>query len=206
MTLITATFIKSVILIFFWPAVIGAAIVGGLGPGVFASVLSVALADYFLIAPLKSFTLTDPTEVVPFVVFLVTSYLVSSLTATLRKERAKATEAALENAHLAATLDQQATELEQQLEESQSLQEELEASSEELIERTAEAEVANKFSSGILASIPDPFCLCLELSLLDIPFERQVPLPIVYKSMRLLRAYKPDLLGRQSRDCRTQDD
>ena len=36
--------------------------------------------------------------------------------------------------------------------------------------------------------------LCLELTLLGIPFERQVPLPIVYKSMTLLRAYKPDLL------------
>jgi GxxExxY protein len=32
------------------------------------------------------------------------------------------------------------------------------------------------------------------LTLLGIPFERQVPLPIVYKSMTLLRAYKPDLL------------
>src|SRR6185295_13628580 len=42
-------------------------------------------------------------------------------------------------------------------EESQSLQEELEASSEELIERTAEAEAADKFSRGILSSISDPF-------------------------------------------------
>src|SRR6476659_6619859 len=73
-SLIAAPFIKNVILIFFWPAVIGSAIIGGLGPGVFASVLSLVLADYFLIAPLKSFTLTDPAEVVPFIVFLVTSY------------------------------------------------------------------------------------------------------------------------------------
>ena len=36
--------------------------------------------------------------------------------------------------------------------------------------------------------------MCLELSLRDIPFERQVALPIVYKSMTLQRAYKPDLL------------
>ncbi|MEO8194869.1 MAG: GxxExxY protein [Gemmatimonadales bacterium] len=28
-------------------------------------------------------------------------------------------------------------------------------------------------------------CLCLELTLLGIPYERQVPLPIVYKSMRV---------------------
>jgi signal transduction histidine kinase/PAS domain-containing protein len=156
-TLIVKPFVQSVILIFFWPAVIGTAIVGGLGPGVFASLLSVVLADYFLIAPLKSLTLSDPAEFVPFGVFLLTSYLVSSLTSTLRKERTRATEAAHENAHLATTLEQQAMELEQQLEESQSLQEELEASSEELIERSAEAEAANRFSTGILASIAEPF-------------------------------------------------
>jgi GxxExxY protein len=37
-------------------------------------------------------------------------------------------------------------------------------------------------------------CLCLELSLREIPFERQVPPPIIYKSTPLLRAYKPDLI------------
>src|SRR4029079_13395738 len=74
LSLLVAPFIRNVILIFFWPAVIGAAIIGGLGPGVFSSVISLVLADYFLIAPLQSLTLTDPAEVVPFVVFLLTSY------------------------------------------------------------------------------------------------------------------------------------
>ena len=37
-------------------------------------------------------------------------------------------------------------------------------------------------------------CLSLELTLRGIQFERQIPLPIVYKSMTLPRAYKPDLL------------
>jgi signal transduction histidine kinase/PAS domain-containing protein len=156
-TMFAQQYVQSVILIFFWPAVMGAAMFGGLGPALVASILSVALADYFLIAPLRSFSPTNPAEVVPFVVFLITSYLVSMLTARIQRERQRATEAATENATLAEKLDQQTMELEQQLEESQSLQEELEQSSEELVERTSEAEAADRFSRGILSSIADPF-------------------------------------------------
>jgi GxxExxY protein len=57
----------------------------------------------------------------------------------------------------------------------------------------AAIEVHRLLGPGLLESTYEE-CLCLELVLLGIPFERQVPLPIVYKSMRLLRAYKPDLL------------
>lgn len=57
----------------------------------------------------------------------------------------------------------------------------------------AAIEVHRSLGPGLLESAYEE-CLCLELSLLGIPFERQVPLPIVYKSMTLLRAYKPDLL------------
>jgi GxxExxY protein len=57
----------------------------------------------------------------------------------------------------------------------------------------AAIEVHRFLGPGLLESAYEE-CLCLELSLLGIPFERQVPLPIVYKSMTLLRAYKPDLL------------
>jgi GxxExxY protein len=57
----------------------------------------------------------------------------------------------------------------------------------------AAIEVHRLLGPGLLESAYEE-CLCLELSLSDIPFERQVPLPIVYKSMTLLRAYKPDLL------------
>ena len=57
----------------------------------------------------------------------------------------------------------------------------------------AAIEVHRLLGPGLLESTYEE-CLCFELSLLGIPFERQVPLPIVYKSMTLLRAYKPDLL------------
>lgn len=156
-TLAISPLLQNVVFVFFWPAVIGSAVFGGLGPAVLASVLSVAFADWFLIAPKFNFNLTSPAELVPLAVFLVTSVLVASMANTLQTARRRATDVATENARLATSLEQQAIELEQQLEESQSLQEELEASSEELVERSAEAEAAEKFSNSILASISDPF-------------------------------------------------
>jgi GxxExxY protein len=61
----------------------------------------------------------------------------------------------------------------------------------------AAIEVHRLLGPGLLESTYEE-CLCHELALLGIPFERQVPLPIVYKSMTLLRAYKPDLLVDQA--------
>lgn len=57
----------------------------------------------------------------------------------------------------------------------------------------AAIEVHRVLGPGLLESTYEE-CLCLELVLSDLPFERQIPLPIVYKSIRILRAYKPDLL------------
>ena len=57
----------------------------------------------------------------------------------------------------------------------------------------AAIEVHRQLGPGCLESTYEE-CLCLELIALKIPFERQVPLPIVYKSTTILRAYKPDLL------------
>jgi GxxExxY protein len=57
----------------------------------------------------------------------------------------------------------------------------------------AAIEVHRLLGPGLLESAYEE-CLCHELSLRCIPFERQVTLPIVYKSMTLQRAYKPDLL------------
>jgi len=54
-------------------------------------------------------------------------------------------------------------------------------------------EVHRLLGPGLLESTYEE-CLCFELTLLSIPFDRQIPLPIVYKSMTLPRAYKPDLL------------
>ena len=57
----------------------------------------------------------------------------------------------------------------------------------------AAIEVHRLLGPGLLESTYEE-CLCLELTLAGIPFERQISLPIVYKSVSLARAYKPDLL------------
>ena len=57
----------------------------------------------------------------------------------------------------------------------------------------AAIEVHRHLGPGCLESTYEE-CLCLELIALNIPFERQVPLPIIYKSTKILRAYKPDLI------------
>jgi GxxExxY protein len=57
----------------------------------------------------------------------------------------------------------------------------------------AAIEVHRLLGPGLLESTYEE-CLCLELSLFGIPFERQLRLPIVYKSVTLLRAYRVDLL------------
>ena len=130
---------------------------GGAGPGLLASFLSVVVADYFVLGPSRSFELTDPIEILQTIVFLTIAGAVGYTAGKLQAARLLAGEAALQNASLATEMEQQAMELEQQLEESQSLQEELEQSSEALVQRTAEAEEADQFSRGILESISDPF-------------------------------------------------
>ncbi len=57
----------------------------------------------------------------------------------------------------------------------------------------AAIEVHRLLGPGLLESAYEE-CLCYELSLRGIPFEQQVTLPVVYKSMTLGKAYKPDLL------------
>lgn len=57
----------------------------------------------------------------------------------------------------------------------------------------AAIEVHKHLGRGLLESAYEEF-LCHELSLRKITFKRQVPLPIVYKNVRLDCGYKMDLL------------
>jgi signal transduction histidine kinase/PAS domain-containing protein len=155
-TLPLASLLQRVVFVLFWPAVIGSAWFGGLGPAVLASALSVFAVDYFIVGP-GDVALSSPDDLVPFAVFLLASSAVALLTTATRAARRDAAEAASRNAELAHELELQATELEQQLEESQSLSEELEQSSEELADRTAAAERAEHFAKAILDSITHPF-------------------------------------------------
>jgi GxxExxY protein len=57
----------------------------------------------------------------------------------------------------------------------------------------AAIEVHKALGPGLLESAYEE-CLCHELTLRGIPFERQKPLPIVYKGIRLECGYRLDLL------------
>ncbi|HXA18389.1 MAG TPA: GxxExxY protein, partial [Thermoanaerobaculia bacterium] len=57
----------------------------------------------------------------------------------------------------------------------------------------AAIEVHRTLGPGLLESIYEE-CLCRELSLRDIPFVRQLALPIEYKRLKLDCAYRIDLL------------
>ncbi len=54
-------------------------------------------------------------------------------------------------------------------------------------------EVHRELGPGLLESAYEE-CLCHELNLATIPFERQLPLPVVYKGLRLDCGYEMDLV------------
>jgi GxxExxY protein len=53
-------------------------------------------------------------------------------------------------------------------------------------------EVHRELGPGLLESTYEE-CLCYELSKAGLPFERQVPLPVTYKTVRLDCSYKLDI-------------
>jgi GxxExxY protein len=57
----------------------------------------------------------------------------------------------------------------------------------------AAIEVHRALGPGLLESAYEE-CLCRELRLRSVPFERQRPLPVEYKGTRLVCAYRADLL------------
>jgi len=58
---------------------------------------------------------------------------------------------------------------------------------------SAAIEVHRALGPGLLESAYEE-CLCRELSLRKVPFERQVPLPVEFKGLRLDCGYRLDLL------------
>jgi GxxExxY protein len=57
----------------------------------------------------------------------------------------------------------------------------------------AAIEVHRHLGPGLLESVYEE-CLCRELALAGLPFERQKPLPIAYKGVKLDGAYRLDLV------------
>ena len=57
----------------------------------------------------------------------------------------------------------------------------------------AAMEVHRALGPGLLESTYE-MCLCRELSLREIPFERQVPIPVEYKGVKLDCGYRADVI------------
>ncbi|MBY0276228.1 DUF4118 domain-containing protein [Candidatus Binatia bacterium] len=70
----------------FLTGVLFAAVWGGLGPSLAASVLALLVYDFFFVEPVLTLSVTKPHDVVLLCVFLITSVLVSHLTARARDE------------------------------------------------------------------------------------------------------------------------
>lgn len=63
--------------------------------------------------------------------------------------------------------------------------------------------VHRELGPGLLESAYEG-CLCHELSLRGLKFERQVPLPVSYKGVKLDCGYFMDLVGGTRSNCRDQ--
>ncbi len=83
----------------FMTAIVAVAVRYGLLPSLFASVVASLCYNFFFLPPIYTFTITDPTNVAAFLIFIVMAMLVSNVAARVRTqamaaiERARTTEA-----------------------------------------------------------------------------------------------------------------
>lgn len=75
------------IYITYYPAIMIAAIVGGSGPGVLATVLSAVCVDYFLLEPTHGFGLKNGSDLISLLFFVATGIGVSCLVGALERTR-----------------------------------------------------------------------------------------------------------------------
>lgn len=94
-------------------AVVVSGWLGGFGPGLTATALSVLLLDYFLVAPLNSFGPLAPGDLVRLSLFSLMGLVASAASQSLRTARERADESAREAALYAEQLQEQGMELEE---------------------------------------------------------------------------------------------
>ena len=73
---------------FFYPAVVASAWLGGLYPGLLASVGSLVVSKYLFVAPVRSFAVASESELVSLVLFFIVAVLLSILSEAVIRERA----------------------------------------------------------------------------------------------------------------------
>jgi len=73
----------------FYPAVLLVAIVSGVGPAIFATIVSALVADYFFIQPIGQFGIRYPGDMLALGIFTGTNVLLSILSARVRTARVR---------------------------------------------------------------------------------------------------------------------
>jgi two-component system sensor histidine kinase KdpD len=69
----------------FLAGVLFSAVTWGLGPSIFAAVLSVFVYDYFLVPPFYTLTIAEPQDVLALIMFLIVAVLTSNLASRVRE-------------------------------------------------------------------------------------------------------------------------
>lgn len=77
----------------FYPAVIFAALYGGLRAGLLATALSALLVDFFWIAPLGSLRMADPADWLAMGIFLLSGMTISAIAGAMHQSQARAADA-----------------------------------------------------------------------------------------------------------------
>jgi len=77
---------SSAIDLLYLPAVLAAAILGGLGPALFAAVLAVLAYNFFFLAPVHTFWIYSPADVLTIVVLFLVAAVTSQLAASVRRQ------------------------------------------------------------------------------------------------------------------------
>ena len=96
----------------FYPAVAVAALYGGLGPGLLATVVSATLTDYFWMEPAGHFAISNSADQISMVVFLASGALIAYLADATYRAQARAHKAE-EQSRLAAEREKAAGDIQQ---------------------------------------------------------------------------------------------
>lgn len=123
------------------PAVLAAAAVSGLGPGLLAGILAALAYNYFFTAPVHTFRIDRVTDIVTVLILLAVALVTSRLAAGIRAQARIAAAHASRNAAIAGFARRL-----------------LSSSGEEEIARTACAELAQLFSCNVIqvSGLPEP--------------------------------------------------
>ncbi len=140
--------------VFFFGAVAITAIVGGLGPGLLTTLLSM-LAILWMVEPALLHAPVSVQKLLPLLLFGLVGVAISAVGATVRISRVGAEVERDRATQFAEQLQDQAMELEQQTEEAQTLTEELEQTNEELISAAAAAHAAQQRTAAVVEAALD---------------------------------------------------